>query len=232
MRNTLITRIVVVGLLAAVWTTAPAQITKQGGGYLLRMKYTKGVVAKYSMTTTSGATSVVPAMNMVMPMETKVLSVTNGVGEVQYVIGPISNNGQAMGQRQTVVAKIDSRGKTLSSGGMAQQINNLTLPATAVRPGATWTGVQSTQSAMGAINLNATYKFVGVKLVGGRSVAQILVTVQGGNKMIATKGTGSVFLLVSDGSLHSTNLDQNMTLSDGQGGKPIQMKLKVAISRK
>lgn len=233
MRNTLLTRVIVVGLVATVWASAPAQVVKQGGGYLLRMKYTKGTVTKFAMTTSSVASAGIPAMNMVMPMETKVLSVSGGVGEVQYTVGPVTNNGKAMGQKQVVVTKVDARGKMLSSNGMAQQLNNVTFPEKPVKVGGTWSGVQSSQSAMGAMKMNATYTFVGLKSVGGKACAEIKVSVDGGNQMIKTKGTGSVFLLVSDGSLHSTNLTQNMTLDSGQNGtKPMQLKMTVKITRK
>lgn len=232
MRNINLTRIATVAVFAALYATSPAQIVKQGGGYLLRMKYTKGAIANYAMTTATSGGSAMPAMNVAMPMRTKVLSVASGVGEVQYELGPISNNGKAMGQKQTVVVKIDSRGKMLSSAGVAQQVNNVTLPEKPVKPGATWTGVQTTQSQVGQMTLNATYKFAGLKTVGGKTVAEIQVNVKGGNQMIQTAGTGSVFLLVSDGSMHSTSMNQTMTMSGGQGGKPLEIKMKVSITRK
>ena len=233
MRNNLITRIFVIGLLATAWASAPAQVVKQGNGFLLRMKYTKGAIAKYTMTTTSVASAGIPAMNMAMPMETKVLSVLKGVGEVQYTVGPVTNNGKAMGQKQVVVTKVDARGKMLSSSGMAQQFNNVTFPEGAINPGASWSGVQSSQSAMGAMNMNATYTFVGLKSIGGKMCAEIKVAVSGGNAMIKTNGTGSVFLLVSDGSLQSTHLAQDMRMDTGQkGAKPMQLKMIVKITRK
>lgn len=216
-------------LVAALAGAATAQITKQGDGYLLRMKYKKGDVVKYTMTTTSTGANI-PAMNMKMPMSNKVLSVAKGVAELEYTVGPMTNNGKAMGQAQTMKAKVDSRGKITGGGAQLQQMSNITLPEKPVKVGASWKGTQTTEAGpSGTLTLNATYTFVGVKTVSGKQVAEIKVTVSGGNQMMKTSGGGTMRLLTVDGSLYSTAMDQTITLSQGQQG--INIKTKVAIVR-
>ncbi|MCO5295331.1 MAG: hypothetical protein M9921_00590 [Fimbriimonadaceae bacterium] len=226
-----LTKITVALVFAALWTVAPAQISKKGAGYLFRIKWTKGQTAKYTMTTTtSGGPS---AMAVNMPMSLKVLSVAGGVGEVEYNVGPASANGKPMGAAQKVVAKVDPRGKIVSGATQAQQMGgNITFPEGPVKPGGTWTGSQTVPGPGGSMTINAKYKFVGIKSVGGQSVAQIDVSMSGGGGQMQITGSGSVFLRTADGSLQSTNLGQKLTISGAQGNqKPMTIDMKISMKR-
>lgn len=216
--------------LAAVCSFATAQVSKQGAGYLFRIKWTKGQTAKYTMaTTTSGPSS----MKIDMPMSLKVLSVAGGVGEVEYNVGPATSNGKPMGAAQKVVAKVDPRGKIVGGSAQAQQMNgSITLPEGPIKPGGTWTGTQTVPGPAGSMTINAKYKFVGIKSVSGQSVAQIDVSMTGGGGSMKISGSGSVYLRTSDGSMQSTNLSQQMTIGTGQGNQPpMTIKMNMVMKR-
>lgn len=216
-------------LFATACCVASAQVTKQGSGYLLRMKFKQGEVTKFVMTTTTSGSGA-PAMNLKMPMTTKVLAVKGGVAEVEYNVGPMTNNGKAMGEAQKVTSKIDSRGKLSGGSPQLQQMGNITLPEKAIPVGGVWKGTQNSQAGpSGSITINATYTLVGIKTVGGKQVAEIKVAMTGGNQMLKTTGGGTMFLRVADGSLHSTVLDQSISIAQGQ--QSITVKSKVSIVR-
>ena len=225
--NARLFRVSVVIFLAAVCTAASAQISKQGSGYLLRMKFTKGDVARYTMTSASGGSGV-PAMNLKMPMSMKVLSVAKGVGQIEYSVGPMTNNGKAVVQAQKGTSKVDSRGKVTGSSAQLQQMGNITFPEKAIRVGETWKGTQTTQTGPGgSLTLNASYTFAGIKTVKGKPVAEIKVSVSGANQMMKTAGTGVMQLLVADGSLFSTTMDQTMTFAQGQQSMSVKNKTQI-----
>lgn len=217
---------------AALWAVIPAQVSKQGAGYLFRIKWTKGQTAKYAMVTTSSGGP--QAVSVKMPMSLKVLSVKNGVGEVEYSVGPMTSNGKSMGAAQKVVAKVDPRGKIVGGSDPSQNMGgNITFPQGPIKPGGSWTGSQKVPGAGGAsMTINAKYKFVGLKSVAGQSVAQIDVSMSGGGGSMQISGSGSVFLRVSDGSLQSTNLNQKFTFGSAQGNqKPMTMQMTVSMKR-
>jgi hypothetical protein len=229
-------------LFVAAFVAAPhadAQVTKSGSNYTFRMKFTKGQTTRYNVVTNmtmGGAGSAggnnAPAMKMEMPMTMLVENVQKDVADLKMTVGPPTMNGQAMGQSQpqTQTMKMDSRGRVVG-GGQSMGGVMATLPDKPIAVGGTWTA-QMPMQGMG--NMNATYKFLGLKNEGGRQVAEIEVTVSSKGQMNAS-GSGRMFILASDGSLLRSSLNLNASMPTGQGqgqGAGGQMRMQVTIARR
>lgn len=200
---------------------AEAQISKVGGGYLLRIKYVKGAVQKYRLTTT------VPAMGkpMIVDVTSKVLSVKGKVGTVESSVTMIMN-----GKRGTpTVSKmeVNDRGQIVG-GDNNQMVLPMSLPLKPVSVGAKWTGEMSAQGMV----TKSSYVFNGVKKVNGKDVADISFTMTGGMQGSKVTGKGKSMVLVSDGSLQSMNLNMTMTMPTQKGQKPASpMAMSMAMQR-
>jgi hypothetical protein len=116
--------------------------------------------------------------------------------------------------------KMNSRGEVVG-GAPGASTASIKLPEKPVPVGGTWTGTVPV-GGMGGGSINAVYKFVGVKNIGGKQVAVINVTVNG-----MGKGTGVTHLAMADGSLVKSVTNLNITAGQGQS-----MKMIATVTRK
>lgn len=214
------TKTTLTGLLGLAILIAPVagngQITSQGGGYLLRIKHTKGDKASYKGTVnTTMATGNKPqTMTMNMTMSQLVKSVANGVATIDVTT---SMTGGPMGNQKptTVTMKMDNRGKMIG-GAAGQMPSQYGLPEGPVRIGQTWTMDQDMSSAMPGMKVKATYKLLAIKNMNGRQIAEIQATSTTTGGQMSGTGSGTVYLRVADGSMQSMNMKMNFKMSQGQ----------------
>lgn len=203
-------------------TTGQSQISPQGGGYLLRIKYTKGEKAKYIMKISSPMMK--QPMTMTMMQSTKAVNGTSAT--VDY---DISSPQGGMGS-QKVTVDVDNRGRVLkTSAPGGDQLNNVQLPEKPIRIGETWSGDVSSKGGMAGIKMKSLYKLVGVKNMGGGQCAQIAVSMSGGNAQMKIDGSGTIYLRMKDGSIETTSLATNVTMN--RDGKPMKVAQSITISR-
>ncbi|MBV6456984.1 MAG: hypothetical protein HONBIEJF_00089 [Fimbriimonadaceae bacterium] len=223
MKTFIVSSLVVGGL--ALSNFASAQVTKEGAGYRFKAKYAKGQVLKYDMTIKSSGKDVpANAGTMSMPFSLTVKDFKNGIATIRY-------QGEMMGQKVDQTIKMDQYGKVV--GGQAMSSINATFPNRALKVGESWKMDIPMNSPMAAgMKLNGTYKFVGLKSVGGKQVAHIGVNLAGagGPGGMKITGKGAIYVLVADGHMSSATVDQNMVMSSGQ--KPMTLKMNVSIKRK
>lgn len=207
--------IVGAGLCAWAWTAtslapALAQVSSQGNAFLLRTKYVKGQTLKYKMTTNiSGGPSKVPPMEI--PMTLKVKDVKNGVATIVYTT---KVPGQPKGG--DIEVKVDSRGKMVGGAGLealqGMGAMGATLPEKAVKVGDTWTQNMNSP-AMQGMKMSTTYRFNGLKTVGGVKVAEIGMTIKGtGPQNMTMSGTGTMTMLASDGTMRNTSMSMDLKM--------------------
>ncbi|MGV3618246.1 MAG: hypothetical protein ACO1SV_23205 [Fimbriimonas sp.] len=194
-------RVSLIALAGLGSTFASAQVTPSGGGYLLRVKYSTGQVLRYASTNSvGGATGRGDGLVISLPIVMRVTEVKGKVAKARLTVGPAKNGNQILNNSQTVVMTLNNR----NQGGGEGQSTGVTaqLPERPVKVGQTWTAVAPISTASGQVQrLNATYRFQGVKKVGGKSVAVITYSVNG-----AATGTGTMTLLQGDGTLWSNNM--------------------------
>lgn len=198
--------------------SANAQVTKQGAGFLLRMKFVPGQVMKYnvnmSMTMGKGA----KPMNQTMPITMKVLSVQKGIATIETMVDPRAISKDAQVQKATI--KMDNRGNVVE-GAASSQLANATYPQGPIRVGQSWKQPIST----GGMKMNSTYTFKGVKNVGGRSVADLGISFssQGGGAQ-SMSGTGNMLISTADGSLVNSTIKMSMGSGAQAGSMNMTMK--------
>ena len=190
---------------------ANAQVTKQGAGYLFRIKYVKGQVMKYNMAISGknpGAAANAKPMVMNMPMSMKVVDVKNGVATIE---SSVTAPGSKTPQVQTM--KMDNRGNVVGGApGAGSMTAGTNLPQNPVPVGGSWTA----KAAMAAgMNANATYKFKSIKNVGGKNVAVIDVSMNAAGQMRAA-GNGTMYMSMADCSLVSMSMVMKMASPDGK----------------
>ena len=203
-------------LFAAVATAAlsSAQVTKNGNAYLFRMKYAPGMVLKYSVVSTIGGMSQNgQPMKFTLPMLWKVVSVKNGVSTVDTTVGPVSmGGGQPMMQASKNTIKIDSRGQLVGQPGRGQQVTPA-LPEKPIRVGQSWSASAPVDLPMqGDKKITATYTFKGIKVVEGKQMAELGVKTGG-----QAPGSGTMLLMVKDGSLFRSQLKMDLQMTSPNG---------------
>lgn len=209
-----------------------AQITKQGGAYLFRMKLTKGATASYLFTTSATAPGGQQgSFSMSMTMNSKVLSVSGDVATVEYVVTPAKGSpGGTTPQKMT--AKINSRGKVVGGDKqMAQMGFQSALPEKPVPVGGSWSDTIPVQTAMGTITTKANYRLTGISSRAGKPVANIQVDMNGSGPSLSFTGKGTLALRMDDGSMDNLTMQQTMKLGGGSGGKQVDVKVNVKMSR-
>ncbi len=214
---------------AGLAVSGSAQITKQGSGYLLRVKYTAGKSMSYTMKASGSAQG--QAFSMTTPMKMKVVSVKGKNGTLDYSVGPMSMmvNGKPMnmgGSNVTkVTATIDDRGKMIKSSAGQNPGGSITFPEKPIAVGGTWSGTTTVNAgASGPMTVSAKYKLVGIQNMNGIPAAKITLTLNGSGASKVT-GTGTVYLAMSDGSLIRN--DNKMQISMAQLPKPMQMTMSI-----
>jgi hypothetical protein len=218
-------KFVICGLALLAAATAPAQVTKSGSGFLLRMKFIKGQTLIYDLTGT--VTQRGRTLNFQVPMVVSVKDVAGGVGTLEQKVGPFKADGRPMGPVRTEVLKRDARGTVLNgSGSSAPGLHVMTFPAAPLKAGGTWSAkTKGVVGTAGQMEMDNTYKIVGLESVSGRQCLRIGVTVKGtGNAALA--GGGDVWIAVSDGSMVKSTSKMNVTI--GKETAPMS----VTITRK
>lgn len=228
----LIATLASLGLVAS----SEAQVAKSGNGYLLRYKFVKGQTYKYNMKADvtvsglpaqAGQPSKPMTQNVTMTISMTVAEVKNSIATLKIKV----TQGSKVEER---TAKVNNRGKLVEGGQGLESAGLFELPEKAVAAGATWVGnanaaVPGSSSAMSA---KTTYKFEGIKVVNGKSLAEISsvsnVTGVGTMKVIGTSR-----LNVSDGVLFSQNSNLNGDVPNPMAstGKPMKISGKTVISR-
>lgn len=223
---------------------ASAQVTKQGNGYLFRLKHTPGQTIRYSLVNQmnmAGANANQGGGNqsMTIPLSTRVVSVKGGIATIETSFGPMGGQGQP--QKQTV--QMDNRGRMqgTAAGGL-QNLAGLSMPERPVAIGGRWSDTMKVPSPMGGqIETTTNYRFVGIKSVGGRSVAELAVSMNGKGQGLSISGTGTLNVLVSDGTLWSMSMNQKATITPpanaqrqqgGAAAQPMSFNTTVRITRR
>jgi len=216
----------------ALVSLAMGQVTPNKGGYLLRMKFRKGIIQ--FDTTISQVAAPGKGMKVGMPFTQRIVKVDKGVASMAMVIGPMKLNGKSFGEAQvTKVIEVTPQGIVHGAETMSGQGLTI-LPEKPVRPGDTWTSSITVPSVGSATaTASATYQFVRLLTYQGKSVAELrtkIVSNRGGD----ISGGGTTLLLVSDGSLFRSNLQMKIGGSGvtGVDGKPTSMLFNVVITRK
>jgi hypothetical protein len=169
-----------------------AQVTQKGETYLLRVKYTEGTVLKFSTSTTTSMSK--NPIKMVVQM--KVKKVTPVKSMIEFNLGGSTMN-----------VEVDSRNKAIGSGAASAFT---TFPEKPVKVGESWKGTTPmTGPTGGSGNVTTKYTFRGIKTEDGKKVAKIEVSVSG-----AMTSTGSMSVLVSDGTLYS--MTSSLTMQSPQ----------------
>lgn len=184
--------------ILGVAALAPAQITKSGSGYLFRVRYKKGQVIRFASTNTvKGAMQGEGAMSVTLPIVLKVTDTDDKFATIRMTVGPAKAGGQVLTSAQSAVMKLDNQNKAQNSE--AGSPVNAQLPEKPIRIGQSWTAMAPINTADGSVQrLDATYKFQGVKTIKGRGVAVVTYKFEG-----AAEGSGTMTLLMSDGTLYS-----------------------------
>ncbi len=222
------------GLTLAGWAATSvtgAQVTKQGDAYLFRVKYKKGAKYSFLLSSSSPATSGIPAQKLEVPFSYLVLGTKGDETEVKISVGPSKFNGKPnTPQPQIITATLDDRGKLIKS--TQKGMGNLTgviLPEKPVKIGGEFPIKSDNSVDGGALELRGAYAFKGFKTMSGRKVAQFDVR-QNSTGMASISGGGKTFIDVADGLLLLATIDQIVTIQ--QNGKSISVKNQVTIIRK
>jgi hypothetical protein len=213
-----------VALLAsplALTSPANAQVTQQGAGYLMRIKWEKNKSYAFNLNiaVNMGGPNAKP-MQMKSPMSMKVASVANGVATLDVTITPPAAGSQPATPRKSQV-KVDNRGRTV--GGDQNMSLLIGLPEGPVRVGGTWKDSFNARNQMNApMKVTASYTLKAIKTVGGRRVAEISTSNTGSGSGMSSSGSGTYTVDLADGMLVSGNIRQTVTMvtQTGQGGAP------------
>jgi hypothetical protein len=204
-----------------------AQVSKSGDGYTLRMKFTKGQKISYETTTTVDMAGMQP---MKMPMTMTVTDVKDGIYTVKYSVGAIG------GQKpQDITLKMNSQGKLVEGNAAGQALTgagNVQLPTKPVKVGESWSSTAETPVMGSKMKVNSTYTFKGIKKVGGKDVAEIAIKMTSSGGAVGVTGTGTMTLMVSDGSLHGSTMNIKTSMGQGSGTASTTYGMKMTVVRK
>ncbi len=208
---------------------AQAQVTPQGGKYLLRIKWQKGKVYSYTISNKMGAGSGSKGGSFTTGYSLNVLDVVNGVATVKVTAEKMPGSQSAPAP---TTLKIDSKGHQVGGAAMSQSnsVGLQPLPDKPIGIGESWAGSINTNSQVGKVTVKTVDVLKSVRKVGSRSVAEIAVsTAMTGNGM-SSKGSGTMLVDASDGMLIS--MSQNMAMTINQGKKPMNLNTSLTITRK
>lgn len=197
-------RLSVILATAALAALSPAQVTKSGAGYLLRVKYAPGQVIKLNSTNKmiNATTGKAVETSIMLPVVLRITDVKAGIATARMVVGPASYNGQPLIPAKTVVMNLNSRNQATGVQGGSSSVG-ATLPEKPIKVGQTWKALAPISTGTGGVQkVEAVYKFVGVKTVDGQGVAVVTYTISGG----VGKGSGRMTLLQKDGTLWTNDL--------------------------
>ncbi len=200
---------------ATLLSAASGQVTKSGSGYLFRVKYVKGQLVKLATSSTVGNIVANPgdksskpiSMVMKVDMSMKALSIQKGVATMQLTIGPSMVGGMQVQPGQSLTVMLDDRNQSSSSAATSL---GLQYPRKPVSVGQTWSAVTGVNlPGKGISPLKGSYRFSGIKSVSGQQVAVVTYELGG-----AAQGTGTMMMLVKDGTLFSNDTYMSLTFGD------------------
>jgi hypothetical protein len=228
------TRIIALGLLGTAGLgflpgpqQAGAQITAQGGGHLLRLRFTRGATINYSTTTTFQMPGAKGAPgSMTMPLSIRVTDVRNDVATLTVTTtAPQLPGAKGKAQQQTQTMRMDRRGRPVGQPVMGLEGLSHGYPQGPVRIGQTWTDTMTMPGPGGQMSLRSTYRLVSVQ--GGFANINVALSgsAQGGGAKgkgamtMRISGTGTMRVDVRDGWAQSSrmNMTMNMTMNGGTG---------------
>lgn len=211
---------------------AKAQISQQGAGYLLRIKWVQGAIYKYDVVTkvSVGSKGAKP-IEQHSPYVMKVLGVKNGIATLQVkadVSGLVGGKGQTINN----TLKVDSRGKILE--GDKSSVGFFELPEKAVKLNSPWSSNQSAQTPIGKMAIKATYKLTGTKTVNGKKFLIVSTNTTGSSSTMTTSGGGTMLIDMKDGMMYSMDSVQNMSIkgTGSTSGSSAPQTLPVSVSVK
>ncbi len=215
--------------VAILAVAAPAQITKQGKGYLFRLKFKPGAVSKQTML--MDADVVVMKQTVTNTITQKVISVDKkGVGTVKVTTSGMLINGKpsSMGEKaQTTTLKMDSRGIAVGAASTAGNLGSMQMPKDAIPVGHKWAGEIKVAQAQSVMKANYTFK--GLRSIGGVQVAEIVLSVKMSG-MAPMAGSGSMFVRTDNGMGHGMNMTLKGSISMGQGSKPTPISMQIKVT--
>ena len=207
-----------------------AQITKSGNAYLFRMKYTKGAKYKFVLNSSVPVANKQKAASLSVPYSMTVSDVTGNVGTLAMQVGPSRVGDKVVGPVQNVVVKLDTRGRIVGNNTNPGNISGIVFPDKPVKIGDTFPVNGNAATGAAGMTITGSYKFLGIKTVGGKQVAELAITLSG-TGTASSQGSGVSLLDVADGQIITATINQTITVKP-QGGKAVTMKNSVVISRK
>jgi hypothetical protein len=202
-------RLVASGLTAVLFGVAGAQVTKQGNGYLFRMKFSPGKTTRYHMLSSGNMQGQKFTTTMVSTQ--KVLSAKGGIAKIEMKMSDVKVvvNGKPMSQKmpqgmQSMTVQMDSMGNAAGSSAGMQQ-TSISLPKSPVAIGSSWKSSATIPMQGQSMTVNATYKFLGIENIGRVRAAKVATTLSGTGQMAMT-GAGTNWIDMSDGSLLKSSI--------------------------
>lgn len=203
--------------LGAAPQSLNAQVTKQGAGYMLSLKLTKGATYKYMLNAVIDASAAMGGakgsnagkQTMKSPISMKVVDVKNGISTVQVTQTPPTMGGAAA-KPQTVTIKIDKTGKVTEGNEAGVMVS---LPTKPVKIGESWTATSNTRGMGFPMQVTTKHTLKAVRAVGGRQVAEVTVTTNAKGSSMSGNGKGSYTIDAKDGMILTYNLVQTMNMT-------------------
>ncbi len=181
-----------------------AQITKVGSGYKFRVNYQKGQVLRFS--TVSGVDNKgnsAAGTTVKVPITLVVLDKKKGNSSIKLTMGAMKVGSTVVQPEQSTLVNLDSRNR-----GASDQKQNIgtTLPENAIQIGTSWHDSRPFNIGGSMAVLNGVYRFQGLKNSNGNQVAVITYQLSG-----FAQGSGTMTLLVKDGTLYTNDFKLSMT---------------------
>jgi hypothetical protein len=189
---------------AILVSSASAQVTPSGKGFLLRAKYKKGTILKFVVNTAMTVQGM--KVKNVLAVKETTLSVSNGVGEIEIVTGKSSlvmggskvRQPMAMdGKKGTV--KLDALGRNADGTGFTAQ-THVALPKGVVKLGDSWKINTTAPFGQGEQKVQVIYKVAGFATVDGIRVLKLSETFSGSGKA-EISGNGTLYISTKDCSM-------------------------------
>jgi len=222
--------------VVGVLTGAQAQVTKVGGGYLFKNKFTVGKTTSYRMDMNSGFGGA--SYKVSLSYSQTVKSVKNGIATIEVTMTPPMMNGQPIpgagsGKPTKVTGRVDASGK-LIDGSQAQAMGMVYTAKPIPIGGKVTSQLNLGNSPAGGGTLNAVYTLRKITTYKGKPAAEFGITV-GGKSEMKVSGSGTSWVSMADGSQLDSKLTLNVELAAGQAGgggsKPMKIGNSVNITR-
>lgn len=184
---------------------SPAQVSRQGDHYLLRVKWQKGHSYTYTISTKVTVPGAREPIGQVSSYVMKVKDVRNGVATLEYQF----RNVQGMSDK-VETAKVDSHGKTVSGDSPATELAG--LPDRPLRIGETWSNTTTTESLMGKMTIRNALTLKKIDTVGGKKVAVLSLAMKLDGAKVKGTGSGTVYVDVADGMTVRADMEQRLTV--------------------